>query len=189
MAPLILASTSRYRRELLARLHLPFDAVAPGVDEVEVPDELPAGRSRRLAEAKARAVAAAHPAATVIGSDQVCECRGRVLDKPGTVERAREMLGWMSGQSVRFHTAVSVIAGGRHWCHVDRTVCQVRELDAAAISAYLEREPSLDTAGAFKVEGLGISLFSAVRSRDPTALIGLPLIWVCARLRALGRPV
>lgn len=186
---LILASTSRYRRDLLMRLQLPFVAIAPGVDEAERPGELPAARARRLAEGKARAVANAHPGAVVIGSDQVCECRGRVLDKPGSTARAREMLGWMSGQSVRFHTAVSVIAGERRWHHRDRTTCQLRALDDAAIEAYVSREPSLDSAGAFKIEGLGISLFTAVQSRDPSALIGLPLIWLSARLRELGYPV
>lgn len=187
--PLILASTSRYRRELLGRLQRPFEALAPGVDEAEIDGEAPGQRARRLAAAKARAVADRHPGAVVIGSDQVCECRGRVLDKPGSIDRAREMLGFMSGQTVRFHTAVSVLHGGRHWHHVDRTLCQVRALDAAAIEHYLDHEPSLDTAGAFKIEGLGISLFRAVESRDPTALIGLPLIWLSARLRALGFPV
>lgn len=186
---LILASTSRYRRELLARLHLPFEARAPGVDEAPLDDEAPALRARRLAAAKARAVATTHPTATVIGSDQVCECRGHVLDKPGSVERAAEMLTRMSGETLRFHTAINVIHGGRHWRHVDRTVCRVRELDAQAVARYLRLEPSLDTAGAFKIEGLGISLFESVRSRDPTALIGLPLIWLSATLRRLGHPV
>lgn len=186
---LILASTSRYRRELLARLQIPFETVAPGVDEAEQPGESPAARARRLAEAKARAVATAHPGAVVIGSDQVCECRDRVLDKPGSTARAREMLRWMGGQSVRFHTAVCVISGGRHWRHLDRTTCQLRTLSDAAIEAYVSREPSLDSAGAFKIEGLGITLFTAVQSRDPTALIGLPLIWLATRLRGLGYPV
>jgi septum formation protein len=189
MPALILASTSRYRRDLLARLQLPFEAIAPGVDEAEILGEAPAMRARRLAEAKARAIAVLHPDAAVIGSDQVCECAGRILDKPGTLARARDMLGWMSGQTVRFHTAVSLVARGRHWRHIDRTVCRLRRLDNSAIDAYLDREPSLDTAGAFKIEGLGISLFTRVQSRDPTALIGLPLIWVSARLRALGHPV
>ncbi|MCU0754164.1 MAG: Maf family nucleotide pyrophosphatase [Xanthomonadales bacterium] len=186
---LLLASTSRYRRELLGRLQLPFVCLAPGVDESERAEEAPRDRARRLAEAKARAVAVTHPAAAVIGSDQVCECRGLVLDKPGTLARARQMLDWMSGETVRFHTAVSLIHGRQHWHQVDRTVCRVRRLDAAAIDAYLAREPSLDTAGAFKIEGLGISLFSAVHSRDPSALIGLPLIWLSARLRRLRFPV
>lgn len=188
-SPLILASTSRYRRELLGRLQLPFEAVAPGVDEAEIDGEAPGDRARRLAAAKARAVAGLRPGAVVIGSDQVCECRGQVLDKPGSIERARQMLGFMSGETVRFHTAVSLLHGGRHWHHVDQTICRVRALDAAAIEHYLDREPSLDTAGAFKIEGLGISLFHAVQSRDPTALIGLPLIWLSTRLRALGLPV
>lgn len=186
---LILASTSRYRRELLARLQLPFQTLAPGVDEAEWPDEAPPDRARRLAAAKARAIATLHPDAVVIGSDQVCECRGRVLDKPGSIERARQMLDWMSGETVRFHTAVSLIHRRRHWRHVDRTICRVRRLEAAAIQTYLDREPSLDTAGAFKIEGLGISLFRAVHSRDPSALIGLPLIWLSTRLRGLAFPV
>lgn len=189
MPPLVLASTSRYRRELLSRLQLPFDALAPGVDEAPIPDEPPADRARRLASAKAHAVARRHPDAVVIGSDQVCECTGLVLDKPGTVERARQMLASMGGQTVRFHTAVSLVVGPRHWRHTDRTVCRLRPLDTAAIEAYLTREPSLDTAGAFKIEGLGISLFESVRSRDPTGLIGLPLIWLSTRLRDLGFPV
>lgn len=187
--PLILASTSRYRRELLGRLQLPYEAVAPGVDEAEIDGETPAERAQRLAAAKARAVSLLHPDAVVIGSDQVCECRGQVLDKPGSIERARELLGFMSGETVRFHTAVCLLHGGRRWHHVDRTICRARALEAAAIEHYLDREPSLDTAGAFKIEGLGISLFHAVRSRDPTALIGLPLIWLSTRLRALGFPV
>lgn len=189
MRTLILASTSPYRRQLLSRLQLPFEAIAPGVDEAEQPDEPAAIRARRLALAKARAVAMQHRTAVVIGSDQVCECAGRILDKPGTLDRAREMLGWMSGQTVRFHTAVTVVAGARCWHHVDRTRCQVRSLGNATIEAYLLREPSLDTAGAFKIEGLGISLFDQVQSRDPTALIGLPLIWLSRRLRALDYPV
>lgn len=189
MPTLVLASTSRYRRELLSRLHLPFDTQSPGVDEAPISGESPADRARRLAIAKAAAVAGKHPGAVVIGSDQVCECADLVLDKPGTLERAREMLGWMSGRTVRFHTAVSLVANGRRWRHTDRTVCRVRQLDARAIDAYLDREPSLDTAGAFKIEGLGISLFESVQSRDPTALIGLPLIWLSARLRGLGFPV
>lgn len=183
---LILASTSVYRRAALARLGLAFAAVAPEVDEAEVAEESPHRRARRLAAAKADAVAKAYPEAIVIGSDQVAALQGDVLHKPGTIQRAQAMLQRASGQKMHFFTAVCVRWGTRRYLHVDRTTCQFRALSSADIDAYLQAEPALDCAGAFKVEGLGISLFTAIRSRDPSALVGLPLIMTAHFLRELG---
>lgn len=185
---LILASTSRYRATLVNRLGLPFGVEAPGVDEAGQAGESPADRALRLARAKAAAVALRFPDAWVIGSDQVAECRGRIHDKPGDERRCREQLQASSGQAVLFHTAVVLrreapLATSEH---IDRTTVRFRELDAAEIAAYVERDRPFDCAGGFRVEGLGITLFTSVESRDPTALIGLPLIWLAAALRSAG---
>ncbi len=187
---LILASTSPYRRVLLQRLGLPFDCVAPEVDESTVPGE-PAGRmAARLARAKAEAIAGRHPGAVVIGSDQVALRGAEVLGKPGTIERCREQLRASSGQQVAFLTAVHVVDGdtGRSESHVDETVVRFRDLTAAEIDRYVDRERPLDCAGGFKAEALGIALFDRIESIDPTGLTGLPLIWVCAALRRAGLP-
>ncbi len=183
---LILASTSTYRRELLQRLQLDFRCVAPEVDESRRA-EAAAARALRLAQAKALAVSRAEPAALVIGSDQVCSCEGEVLRKPGTPERQREQLAQLSGQSVQFDTAVCLAAAGRALGSLlVPTQVQFRALTTLEISSYVRREPAADCAGGFKVEGLGITLFERIRSDDPTALVGLPLMATATLLRAQG---
>ena len=188
---LILASTSRYRRDLLQRLGLPFECVAPGADEARLPGEPAAAMAARLARVKAEAVAAQYPAAIVIGSDQVALRGTDVLGKPGTVERCHEQLRASSGHEVVFLTAVHVIDGsaGRTESHVDRTVVKFRELSDAEIDRYIERDNPLDCAGGFKAESLGIALFDRVESIDPTGLTGLPLSWLCGALRRAQVPV
>ena len=190
-APLILASSSVYRRQLLERLQRPFNVDSPDVDESVLPDETPEAYVERLAVAKATAVAARHPHALVIGSDQTCVCRGRIVGKPGSVERAVAQLQAASGQTVRFLTGVCVtgIAAGVNTVWTVRTDAVFRELDDAEIRRYLAQEPALDSAGAFKSEGLGISLLAAMHGDDPTALIGLPLITLSATLRRLEHAV
>lgn len=187
MIDLVLASTSRYRRELLGRIAARFSAVAPDVDETALPDEAPAALALRLAVAKARAVAALRPEAVVIGSDQVAELDGRALGKPGGHAQARAQLATSSGREVLFHTAICVIAGdGEARTAADLTRVRFRTLAADEIERYLERERPYDCAGSFKAEGLGIALFEAIATDDPTALIGLPLIATCRLLRAAG---
>lgn len=185
---LILASTSRYRRSLLGRLGLPFDCVAPQVDETRQPDESAVGMASRLARLKAEAVSRLHPAAVVIGSDQVALRGHDLLGKPGTVEHCREQLQRSSGRDVVFLTAVHVIDGaeGRVESHVDRTTVLFRELSATEIDRYIERDRPLDCAGGFKAESLGIALFERIDSSDPTGLTGLPLAWLCGALRRAG---
>jgi septum formation protein len=185
---LILASTSRYRRALLGRLGLPFDCVAPRVDEARLPDESAANLAARLARLKAEAVSSLHPGAVVIGSDQVALRGHDLLGKPGTVERCRDQLQRSSGRDVVFLTAVHVIDGpaGRAESHLDRTTVLFRELSGAEIDRYIERDRPLDCAGGFKAESLGIALFERIDSSDPTGLMGLPLTWVCGALRRAG---
>ncbi|HVI57104.1 MAG TPA: Maf family protein [Luteibacter sp.] len=183
----ILASTSAYRAALLRRLIDDFERTSPGTDEAPLPGEAPAARAARLAEAKARAVAATRPGCIVIGSDQVADLDGTVLDKPGTVHAAHKQLAASSGREVVFHTAVCVIdAGGDAFVHVDETRVHFRPLSARDIERYVERERPLDCAGSFKCEGLGIALFERIVNEDPTALIGLPLIATCRLLRDAG---
>lgn len=186
--PLILASTSRYRAALLERLGLPFRVAAPRVSEELRPGEAPSARALRLAFAKAQAVAATHPDCCVLGSDQVADCEGRILEKPGTVENCREQLAACSSRPVSFFTAVVLMRGGTVSVeqHVDHTVVRFRNLSAADIASYVERDRPLDCAGGFRCEGLGIALFEGIESADPTALIGLPLIWVARALREAG---
>jgi septum formation protein len=186
--PLILASTSRYRRELLERLRLPFTVVAPQVDETAAPGEAPAALARRLALAKAQAVAAREPQAVVIGSDQVAELDGTALGKPGTHERAREQLRSMRGRAVRFHTAVAVArrASGFEQEQLVTVTVRFRALSDEEIERYLRLEQPYDCAGSAKCETLGIVLADAIESDDPTALVGLPLIRTAAMLRAAG---
>ncbi|HEY4091550.1 MAG TPA: Maf family protein [Luteibacter sp.] len=183
----ILASTSAYRATLLRRLFDDFTQAAPGTDEAALDGERPAARAARLAEAKARAVAATHPGHIVIGSDQVADLNGTVLDKPGTVHAAHRQLEASSGQQVIFHTAVCILDadGGAH-AHVDETRVTFRTLSHDDIVRYVERERPLDCAGSFKCEGLGITLFERINNDDPTALIGLPLIATSRLLRAAG---
>jgi septum formation protein len=185
---LILASTSRYRRELLERLRLPFEVRAPQVDETAQPGEAPADVALRLALAKAHAVAAEAPAAVVIGSDQVAELDGAPIGKPHTHDRARAQLRAMSGRSVRFHTGVAVVCREHGFADasVVTVVVRLRTLSDAEIERYLELEQPYDCAGSAKSEALGIALLAAVESDDPTALVGLPLIRTCELLRAAG---
>ena len=188
LPPLILGSTSRYRRELLERLHLPFTCVAPEVDETPQPGEAPAALALRLALAKARAVAALHPVAVVIGSDQVADLHGQPLGKPGSHERAVAQLQQMSGQQVMFHTAVAVVcaASGFAEAALAPVTVQFRELSDLEIERYLRLDQPYDCAGSAKSESLGIALLSAIHSDDPTALIGLPLIRTSELLRRAG---
>jgi len=189
--PVLLASTSPYRRELLARFGIAFEAVAPGVDEGPRAQELPVDRALRLAHEKAASIAARHPEALVIGSDQVAACADTVLEKPGDAARSREQLALLSGRSARFYTACAVLAphGGPHLAHVDTTTVTFRRLTDGEIARYVERERPYDCAGAFKAESLGITLLEAIETRDPTALIGLPLIWLADALRSAGCPL
>lgn len=188
MPRLILASTSRYRAQLLARLGLAFEVAAPDVDEAPLAGEAPPARALRLARAKAEAVALRHVGSWVIGSDQVAHLAGVILRKPGDAARAREQLAAQSGRAVEFHTAVALLRqaprGGFE--HTDRTVVRFRTLSPAAIARYVELEPAFDCAGGFQSEGLGAALFESVESRDPSALVGLPLIWLAGALRAAG---
>ncbi|THT98776.1 septum formation inhibitor Maf [Lampropedia puyangensis] len=186
--PLILGSTSRYRRELLSRLGLPFESQAPDVDETPQPGETPQPLAKRLALAKAREVAQRFPDAIVIGSDQVADLNGQPLGKPLTHERAIAQLTQMSGQTVVFHTAVAVVcqASGFETLEVAEIRTHFRALTLAEIERYLLAEQPYDCAGSAKSEGLGISLLDSIVNDDPTALIGLPLIRTCHMLRQAG---
>jgi septum formation protein len=185
---LILASTSRYRRALLERLALPFECVAPDVEEAPEAGESAVQMASRLARLKAEAVLRLRPGAVVIGSDQVALRGNEILGKPGTVERCREQLQKSSGRDVLFLTAVHVIDGasGRVESHVDRTSVLFRVLLPEEIDRYVERDQPLDCAGGFKAESLGIALFEKIDSSDPTGITGLPLAWVCGALRRSG---
>lgn len=185
---LVLGSTSVYRRELLARLRLPFTVAAPDVDETPLPGEAPAALARRLALAKARAVADLHPDCIVIGSDQVADLHGQPLGKPGTHDRAVAQLQAMRGQTVIFQTAVAVVCKASGFVQEDLAPVRVqfRDLGDAEIEQYLRAETPYDCAGSAKSEGLGISLLEAIDNDDPTALVGLPLIRTCRMLRAAG---
>lgn len=186
--PLILASTSRYRRELLERLRLPFEIRSPDVDETPRADEAPAALAQRLALAKAQAIAATHADAVVIGSDQVAELDGAPIGKPGNHARAVEQLRAMRGRSVVFHTAVAVLRASTGYAGaalVSVTV-RFRALSDAQIEHYLRTEQPYDCAGSAKCETLGIALLDAIESDDPTALVGLPLIRTSALLREAG---
>jgi septum formation protein len=189
MAPrLVLASTSRYRRELLGRLRLAFDTESPEVDEAARPGEKPAAIAERLAEEKARAVAARHPGAVVIGADQVAELDGEAIGKPGTHANARAQLRRMSGRTVVFHTAVRVLCLARGFDAGFLVPVRVRfrPLDEEEIERYLRTEQPYDCAGSAKCETLGIALLEAIESDDPTALVGLPLIRTSELLRRAG---
>lgn len=189
---LVLASTSRYRRELLERLRLPFDVARPEVDETPFPGEAPAALAARLAEAKAAAIARLDPSAWVLGSDQVAELDDRPLGKPGGREAAIAQLSAMSGRTVAFHTGVCLLRGERlregtaSLAAADLTRVRFRRLGAAEIARYVDAEQPFDCAGSFKSEGLGIALFEAIESNDPTALVGLPLIATARLLRQAG---
>ena len=186
--PLILGSTSVYRRELLSRLRLPFTVERPEVDETPLPQEKPADLALRLALAKAQAVAARHPSAVVIGSDQVADLHGEPLGKPGDHDRAVIQLQRMRGQTVIFQTAVAVMCQATGFSQVALAPVRVvfRALSDEAIQQYLRAETPYDCAGSAKSEGLGIGLLERIDNDDPTALVGLPLIRTCELLRAAG---
>jgi septum formation protein len=188
---LILASTSAYRRELLARLRVPFEAVAPGCGEHRLHDEPAQALALRLAQLKAETVAARHPGRVVIGSDQVAVRGTEILGKPGSAGHCAAQLQQSSGHEVVFLTAVHLVDGcnDRAESHVDHTVVRFRALAADEIARYIAADAPLDCAGGFKAESLGIALFDRIDSSDPTALTGLPLIWVSAALRRAGIPV
>ncbi len=185
---LILASSSRYRASLLERLGLHFAAEAPDVDETAAPGESPVALVERLSLEKARAVAARHEQALVIGSDQLASLDGEILGKPGTEERAIEQLSALSGRTVTFLTGLALVnaASGASACLHVPTPVRFRKLTEAMIVDYVRREQPLDCAGAFKSEGLGIALFESIGGDDPSALIGLPLISLCSLLAAEG---
>lgn len=192
LPPLILGSTSRYRRELLARLRLPFDVAAPDVDETPLPNEAPAALATRLALAKAWEVAKRFPQAVVIGSDQVADVDGQALGKPGDHARAVAQLRQMRGRSVVFQTAVAVVRAGSgarpafEAVQLAPVTVRFRALTDDEIERYLRLEQPYDCAGSAKCETLGIALLEAIESDDPTALVGLPLIRTCALLRQAG---
>lgn len=185
---IVLASTSPYRRELLGRLQLPFEICAPDTDETPLPGEAPAATAERLALAKAQAVIDRHPRALIIGSDQVAYCGERRYGKPGSRENARRQLRELSGKIAVFHTGVCLLnsASGRHHLRGVSTEVRFRELADAEIERYLDKEDALNCSGSARSEGLGISLLEWMRSDDPTALVGLPLIALCEMLRAEG---
>lgn len=183
----VLGSGSRYRRELLARLLPGFDVAAPLVDETPLPGEPAPALASRLARLKAATVAAAWPGAVVIGSDQVAECAGRILGKPGTAAAAVEQLGHCAGQPLVLHTAVAVQGPDRRVMeHLDQTTLRFRNLGRDEIQRYVDRDSPLDCAGAFRFESLGVALFSDVVTRDPAAIQGLPLLWLVSALQAFG---
>jgi septum formation protein len=186
--PLILGSTSRYRKELLTRLRIPFETASPDVDETPHSNESPKDLALRLALAKARAVALKYPEAVVIGSDQVADLEGTPLGKPGNHANAILQLQRMRGKTVIFQTALSVvcIATGYERTDLAEVKVKFRDLSDAEIETYLRAEEPYDCAGSAKSEGLGIALLDAIVNDDPTALIGLPLIKTCQMLREAG---
>lgn len=188
---IVLASTSRYRAELLRRLLDDFEQVAPDVDEQPLPHEAPAARAMRLAAAKASAVSGKRPGAVVIGSDQVAVLGDTILHKPGSIESTHEQLRASSGKTVDFHTCLCVIDGRDKSAktYADLTRVVFRTLTDDEIERYVARERPLDCAGSFKSEGAGIALFERIESEDPTALVGLPLIALARLLREAGLPV
>lgn len=185
---LILGSSSPYRRELLMRLHIPFEVATPDIDETQGPDETPAQLACRLALAKARAVAAQFPAHVVIGSDQVADLQGLALGKPGNHDRAVAQLRQMRGRTVIFQTAVAVVCRETGFVQTDLAPVKVRfrQFSDREIEAYLRAEVPYDCAGSAKSEGLGIALLDAIDNDDPTALVGLPLIRTCRMISAAG---
>ncbi|MCI6529728.1 MAG: Maf family nucleotide pyrophosphatase [Mesosutterella sp.] len=188
--PLILASSSRYRRELLDRLGIAYEAIASDIDESSLDGETPLQTSQRLAVEKARFVAKSHPGAVVIGSDQVADLGGKKLGKPHTRERAVEQLLAMQGRTVTFYTALAVIApDGTARERLSATEVRMRPLSRETIEAYVDREKPFDCAGSAKIESLGIALMESVKSDDPTSLIGLPLIALTTLLAQSGLEV
>jgi septum formation protein len=188
---LVLASGSRYRRELLERLRLPFRIMTTAVDEAARPAEAPRTLVQRLASAKAAAAATLAPDAWVIGSDQLATSGERILGKPGGRDACIEQLGYASGRTVDFLTACCItrLSTRESFQHIDTTRVRFRALKGDEVARYVDAEHPFDCAGGFRCEGLGIALFESIESRDPTALIGLPLIWVAATLRGCGLTV
>ena len=188
MHSLILASTSPYRRMLLERLDIAFETVHPEVTEGHLDGELPMDRASRLSLAKAQEVSSRYPDAVVIGSDQVAAPGSRILDKPGDAATCRAQLAALSGTSSRFYTGCAVIkpAASVRLVHVDTTTVYFRPLTSSEIERYVERDKPFACAGGFKAEALGVTLFESIESTDPTALIGLPLIWLTNALRRAG---
>lgn len=191
MPKLVLASTSPFRRELLGRLQLPFEICAPHSDESPLPEESPCATAERLAIAKATAVVAAHPDALIIGSDQVAYSGAQRFGKPGTRDRARAQLRDLSGKIVIFHTGLCLLnsASGRKHLRGVATEVRFRELSDTEIERYLDKEDALNCSGSARSEGLGVSLLEWMKSDDPTALVGLPLIALTEMLRAEGLPL
>ncbi|WP_425618458.1 nucleoside triphosphate pyrophosphatase [Anatilimnocola sp. NA78] len=190
MPDLILASTSRYRRELLERLRIPFRCIGPQVDEAAVQARYAAEQAEalatHLAEAKARSVAAQYPAAIILGSDQVCVCEGKVLNKPETADRARQQLSYLAGKTHQLITAVCLVHAEAVVKFSDVTSLKMRSLTADEIERYIAADEPLDCAGSYKLESLGISLFESIQSDDHTAITGLPLLLVARYLREMG---
>lgn len=189
---LILASGSRYRKELLSRLHLPFESIAPDIDEAPLPQEAPEQTALRLATKKAAFIASSNPDALVIGSDQVAMLDGAQIGKPGTHENALNQLKMMQGRKVVFHTALCLhdgrFAGAAEQVQIEnvQTFVTFRNLPDHELDAYLRLEQPYDCAGSAKNEGLGIALIESIDSTDPTALTGLPMIALCSMLRRAG---
>lgn len=185
---LVLASTSRYRRELLSRLHIPFDVLSPNVDETPLPDETPSATALRLSVLKAQAAASAHPDALIIGSDQILMLDSEQLGKPGNYENAFAQLKKMQGRAMVFHTALTLLNSrtGHAQTRDVPTVVHIRPLSEAQIEAYLKKEQPWDCAGSAKSESLGIALMTRMDSPDPTALIGLPLMALTEMLASEG---
>lgn len=186
--PIILASSSKYRKELLSRILNDFECISPDIDETPFPNEEPMALVKRLAKEKALEVANDYPEAIVIGSDQICVLEGDILGKPGSKENAIKQLTACSGKTVFFYTSLCVTKGTDEPKEISVVTTKVifKELTQRQIQNYIERENPIDCAGSFKCEGLGIVLFEAIESNDPTALIGLPLIQVNQRLEKLG---
>lgn len=191
MPQLILASSSIYRQQLLRKLQLNFSCMNPNIDETALPLETAPELVLRLAEQKARAVAAHYPQALIIGSDQVCVNQGSILGKPGTLANAKAQLLAASGQTLTFYTGLAVYDASQAQMHslIEPFSVTFRTLSAAQVDRYLALEPALDCAGAFKCEGLGISLFASMDGRDPNSLIGLPLIALVELLSQVGMQV
>jgi len=186
--PIVLASSSPYRRGLLERFLNDYETVSPGIDESPQPGEEPQTLAARLARQKAEAASSSHRDALIIGADQLAVLDGRVLGKPGDHQKAVEQLLSASGKTVRFLTAVCLLDPVRHqrYEHVDQTVVRFRKFDRRLAESYLRHDQPYDCAGSFRIEGAGFVLFESVSTEDPTALIGLPMIWLAARLQDLG---
>ena len=186
--PLILASSSPYRRALLQQLRLSFTSDSPHINEERLPGELPAQLARRLAAEKARALRSRHPDGLIIGSDQVAECGDSILGKPGTRENAIQQLRQCSGRQVNFHTGVSVLdtASGDQITEVEMFTITFRDLDDSQIQHYVDTDKPFDCAGSFKAEGFGIALFEKMEGSDFNSLVGLPLIRLIDLLKKFG---